>query len=65
MIEFLIACSPRLDGKPTFCPPPDYILERKESKPRIIKDKDFTNPFDYIRIPIFERKIKHYYKMLQ
>ena len=20
------ACSPRLDGEPTFCPPPDYIL---------------------------------------
>ena len=33
------ACSPRLDGEPTFCPPPDYIppkpkptLPRKELK---------------------------------
>ena len=33
------ACSPRLDGKPTYCPPPDYIppkpkptLPRKELK---------------------------------
>ena len=53
MIELLIACSPRLDGKPTFCPPHDYILERKAPKPRIIEDKDFTNPFDYVRIPIW------------
>tara|TARA_R100000231_G_scaffold21938_1_gene21058 strand:- start:742 stop:915 length:174 start_codon:yes stop_codon:yes gene_type:complete len=53
MIEFLIACSPRLDGKPTFCPPNDYILERKAPKPRIIEDKDLTNPFDYVKIPIW------------
>ena len=53
MIEFLIACSPRLDGKPTFCPPHDYILERKEPKHRIIEDKDLTNPFDYVKIPIW------------
>ena len=33
------ACSPRLDGEPTFCPPPDYIppkpkplIPRKELK---------------------------------
>ena len=53
MIELLIACSPRLDGQPTFCPPHDYILKREESKPKVIKDKDFTNPFDYIRIQIW------------
>ena len=58
MIELLIACSPRLDGQPTFCPPHDYILERKEPKPKVIKDKDFTNPFDYIRIPIWRYEFK-------
>ena len=53
MIELLIACSPRLDGKPTFCPPPNYVLERKEPKPIVIKDRDFTNPFNYVTIPIW------------
>ena len=58
MIELLIACSPRLDGKPTFCPPPDYILERKAPKPKIIEDKDFTNPFNYVTIPIWRYEFK-------
>ena len=58
MIEFLIACSPRLDGQPTFCLPPDYVLERKASKPIIIKDKDFTNPFNIVRIPIWRYEFK-------
>jgi len=53
MIELLIACSPRLDGEPTFCPPHDYPLVRKASKPKIIEDKDFTNPFNYVTIPIW------------
>ena len=53
MIELLLACSPRLDGKPTFCPPPDYVLERKAPKPKVIEDKDFTNPFNYVTIPIW------------
>ena len=53
MIELLIACSPRLDGQPTFCPPDDYFLERKEPKPKVIKDVDFTNPFNRITIPIW------------
>ena len=56
MIEFLIACSPRLDGQPTFCPPPDFILERKE--PIIMEDKDFTNPFNIVRIPIWRYEFK-------
>ena len=56
MIELLIACSPRLDGQPTFCPPHDYILERKEPKPKVIKNKDFTNPFNYITIPIWRHE---------
>ena len=57
MIEFLIACSPRLDGQPTFCPPPDYVLERK-TFPKVIKDKDFNNPFNIIRIPIWRYEFK-------
>jgi len=42
------ACSPRLDGQPTFCPPPDYIPPKP--KPLIPKEQvkgeiDPTNPF--------------------
>ena len=58
MIEFFIACSPRLDGQPTFCPPDNSFLERKEPKPKVIKDVDFTNPFDYITIPIWRYQFK-------
>ena len=41
------ACSPRLDGEPTFCPPPDYIPPKP--KPLIPKEQvkgeiDVTNP---------------------
>ena len=42
------ACSPRLDGEPTFCPPPDYfppkpkpLIPREEAKGEI----DITSPF--------------------
>ena len=31
------ACSPRLDGEPTFCPPPDYIPPKP--KPLIPKEE--------------------------
>ena len=31
------ACSPRLDGKPTYCPPPDYIPPKP--KPLIQKEE--------------------------
>ena len=31
------ACSPRLDGKPTFCPPPDFIPPKP--KPLIPKEE--------------------------
>jgi len=42
------ACSPRLDGAPTFCPPPDFIPPKP--KPLIPKEQvkgeiDVTNPF--------------------
>ena len=33
------ACSPRLDGEPTFCPPPDYIPP---------KPKPILKPISYI-----------------
>ena len=42
------ACSPRLDGPPTFCPPPDYIPPKP--KPLIPKEQakgeiDITSPY--------------------
>ena len=41
------ACSPRLDGEPTFCPPPDYVPPKP--KPIIPKEElrgeiDIYNP---------------------
>tara|TARA_B100000614_G_scaffold186848_1_gene167928 strand:- start:212 stop:391 length:180 start_codon:yes stop_codon:yes gene_type:complete len=59
MIELLIACSPRLDGQPTFCPSPDDpILERKAPEPRVIEDRDFNNPFNVITIPVWRYEFK-------
>ena len=47
------ACSPRLDGQPTFCPPPDYIPPKP--KPLIPKEElrgeiDIWNPHHFIRM---------------
>ena len=47
------ACSPRLDGKPTYCPPPDYIPPKP--KPLIPKEElrgeiDIWNPHHFIRM---------------
>ena len=47
------ACSPRLDGEPTFCPPPDYIPPKP--KPLIPKEElkgeiDIWNPHHFIRM---------------
>ena len=47
------ACSPRLDGQPTFCPPPDYIPPKP--KPLIPKEElkgeiDIWNPQHFIRM---------------
>ena len=44
------ACSPRLDGEPTFCPPPDYIPPKP--KPLIQKEElrgeiDIYNPMHW------------------
>ena len=53
------ACSPRLDGEPTFCPPPDYIPPKP--KPLIPKEQakgeiDVWNPHHLINLQMmFER----------
>ena len=48
------ACSPRLDGKPTFCPDPDVVLEPKP-KPLIPREEmrgeiDIWNPHHFIHM---------------
>ena len=48
------ACSPRLDGKPTFCPDPNVVLEPKP-KPLIPREEmrgeiDIWNPHHFIRM---------------
>ena len=53
------ACSPRLDGEPTFCPPPDYIPPKP--KPLIPKEQvkgeiDVWNPHHLMNLQMmFER----------
>ena len=47
------ACSPRLDGEPTFCPPPDYIPPKP--KPLIPREEmrgeiDVWNPHHFIQM---------------
>ena len=50
------ACSPRLDGKPTFCPDPDVVLEPKpKPKPLIRRESaqgeiDIWNPHHFIHM---------------
>ena len=46
------ACSPRLDGEPTFCPEPGDIPFDQKPKPLIPKEQakgeiDVTNPFHF------------------
>ena len=56
MIALLIVCSPPLDGSFFTCPDPDTIPMHHVKHPpkvKVIEDKDFTNPFDYITIPIW------------
>ena len=48
------ACSPRLDGEPTFCPDPDVVLEPKP-KPLIPREStrgeiDIWNPYHFIHM---------------
>ena len=48
------ACSPRLDGEPTFCPPldEDFPLEPKPLIPKeqVKGEIDVTNPFHFQRL---------------
>ena len=58
------ACSPRLDGKPTYCPPIDEVfvddrdlilLPREEAKGEI----DITNPYHFQSLQMmFQRNIR-------
>ena len=49
------ACSPRLDGKPTFCPDPDSLLPKQQAKGEI----DVWNPHHLMNLQMmFERNKK-------
>ena len=58
------ACSPRLDGKPTYCPPPDVgpifpkpkpLIPREEAKGEI----DITNPYHFQSLQMmFQRNVR-------
>ena len=56
------ACSPRLDGEPTFCPPPDYIPPKP--KPLIQKEElrgeiDIYNPMHWHQMQtMFQRNAR-------
>ena len=56
------ACSPRLDGEPTFCPPPDYISPKP--KPIIPKEElrgeiDIYNPMHWHQMQtMFQRNAR-------
>ena len=56
------ACSPRLDGEPTFCPPPDYIPPKP--KPIIPKEElrgeiDIYNPMHWHQMQtMFQRNAR-------
>ena len=53
------ACSPRLDGEPTFCPPPDYVPPKP--KPLIPKEQvkgeiDVWNPHHLMNLQMMFQK---------
>ena len=56
------ACSPRLDGEPTFCPPPDYVPPKP--KPLIPKEElrgevDIYNPMHWHQMQtMFQRNAR-------
>ena len=56
------ACTPRLDGEPTFCPPPDYIPPKP--KPLIQKEElrgeiDIYNPMHWHQMQtMFQRNAR-------
>ncbi len=57
------ACSPRLDGKPTYCPPWDTVILEK---PKGITDKSFEdeldqNAFDHnkLEVTLYDTRVAH------
>ena len=52
------ACSPRLDGKPTNCPPPDFVFPSQEKKQRV-KKPIYKNVFGW-KTQALMKKIKNY-----
>ena len=41
------ACSPRLDGEPTYCPPHDCVLEPKIPRQEVKGEVDIYNPYHW------------------
>ena len=41
------ACSPRLDGEPTYCPPHDFVLEPKIPRQEVKGEVDIYNPYHW------------------
>ena len=41
------ACSPRLDGEPTHCPPHDFALEPKIPRQEVKGEVDIYNPYHW------------------
>ena len=60
------ACSPRLDGEPTFCPPFDGDLPKKDDRDIILVPReeargeiDITNPYHFQSLQMmFQRNMK-------
>ena len=60
------ACSPRLDGEPTFCPPFDVDLPKKDDRDIILVPReeargeiDITNPYHFQSLQMmFQRNMR-------
>ena len=57
------ACSPRLDGEPTFCPPPDYIPPNPKPilkpKQQLKGEIDIYNPMHWYQMQMmFQRNAR-------
>ena len=60
------ACSPRLDGEPTFCPPFDGDLPKKDDRDIILVPReeargeiDITNPYHFQSLQMmFQRNVR-------
>ena len=55
------ACSPRLDGEPTYCPDFDEVLVRKfeETVTDESFDEEFINPFSINRVTLYDTRTAH------